>query len=232
MRKIYLLFLLSISFLNLNGQQKYQAPKLDNENSWSMILIPDPQTYLKFARYQPILDLMNAWIQESVDPLNIKMVLCTGDLVEHNDMPNPDGKNGDQPSKSQWEAVSRSFDKLNGRVPYLTATGNHDFGYKSAVVRRTFYDKYFPTDKNFLNQKLLREVGVDGDGHPSLTNAVYEMTSPHGQKLFMVLEFAPRDAVIEWAKKVVDQEKYKDHFVILLTHTYLNAKSETIETEG
>jgi hypothetical protein len=233
MRKIYLLLFLCLVVCQVNGQSTYQAPKLDNPDSWSMIMIPDPQSYVKFSRNQPLFELMTAWIQESVDALKINMVLCTGDLVEHNDMLNPDGKNGDQPSKSQWESVSRSFNRLDGRVPYLSATGNHDFGFKSAENRQTYYDHYFPVGKNFKSQQLLREVGVNGAGNPSLTNAAYEMTSPHGQKiLYLVLEFAPRDAIIEWARKVVNQEKYKDHYVILLTHTYLNAKSETIEKEG
>jgi len=233
-------YLLSVAFLCTaltavvaQNSQNYTPPALSSDKSWSMIMIPDPQTYNKFGRNQPLFELMTAWIAESVDHLNVKMVLCTGDIVECNNMPNPDGKNGDQPSKSQWEAAARSFARLDGRVPYLAATGNHDFGFQSAEIRHTFYDQYFPADKNFLNQKLLREAGVDGDGKPSLTNAVYEMVSPHGQKLlFLVLEFAPRDAIIEWAKKIVDQEKYKDHTVILLTHAYLNSKNEHIVSEG
>lgn len=227
----YLLF--SLFFVRVSAQQTYEPPQLTDKDAWSLVLVPDPQTYVKFSRNQPLLELMTAWISENTEKLNVQMVLCTGDLVEHNDMLNPDGRNGDQPSKSQWESVAEAFERLDGRVPYISGTGNHDFGFKSAENRQTFYDHYFPVDKNFQTQKLLREVGFNGDGNPSLTNAVYEQTSPHGQKLlFMVLEFAPRDAVLEWAKKVVDQEKYKDHFVILLTHSYLNSKSEHIETEG
>jgi hypothetical protein len=226
-------FLLLFLLTQVNAQKTYRAPELTTPGSWSMVLMPDPQSYVKFARNQPVLELMTAWIGENIDPLNIKMVLCTGDLVEQNDMPNPDWKNGDQPSKSQWESVSRAFGRLDGRVPYIAATGNHDFGFKSAENRQTQYDQFFPPDKNFLSQKLLREAGFNGDGNPSLTNAVYEFNSPLGQKmLFMVLEFAPRDGVLDWAKKVVAQEKYKEHFVILLTHSYLNSKSERIETEG
>ncbi|WP_223815918.1 hypothetical protein [Adhaeribacter rhizoryzae] len=83
------------------AQKKYVTPALSNSNSWSMILVPDPQTYVKFERNQPILELMTSWIKENVEPLNIKMVLCTGDLVEQNEMINPDGKAANQPSKLQ-----------------------------------------------------------------------------------------------------------------------------------
>lgn len=229
----HLLLLTLVIAAKAQNQQPYIAPALTDEKSWSMVLIPDPQSYNKFARNQPLFELMTAWVAENTEPLNVKMVLCTGDIVEHNKMPNPDGRNGDQPSKSQWESAARAFERLDGRVPYISATGNHDFGFKSAENRQTHYDQYFPPDKNFLSQKMLRDAGFDGDGNPSLTNATYELTSPYGQKLlFLVLEFAPRDAVLEWAKKIVGQEKYKDHFVILLTHSYLNSKSEHIENEG
>ncbi len=218
---------------SLQAQEAYSPPKLTNDKSWSMVMIPDPQTYGKFGRNQPVFELMTSWIAESIDPLNIDMVLCTGDLVEQNNMPNPGFSNGDQPSKSQWESVARAFGRLDGRVPYIAATGNHDFGLKSAESRHTFYDQYFPVDKNFRSQKLLREVGVNSEGMPTLANAAYELVSPHGQKmLYLVLEFAPRNAILDWALKVVNQEKYKDHFVILLTHTYINAQSEHIEKEG
>lgn len=237
--KVRLLFVLSLLLVGWSNttatyaQNTYEPPKLTDDKSWSLVLLPDPQTYVKFGRNQPIFELMTSWIAESIKPLNIGMVLCTGDLVEQNNLLNPKGHNGDQPSKAQWESIARGFGRLDGRVPYIAATGNHDFGYVSAETRHTFYDQYFPVDKNFRSQELLREVGVNAQGMPSLTNATYEVTSPHGQKiLYLVLEFAPRSAILEWALKTINQDKYKDHFVILLTHTYLNAQSQHIEKEG
>ena len=235
------LFLLKFTFafvglwmtLSVFGQNTYSPPRLSNPDSWSMVLIPDPQTYVKFSRNQPIFDLMIAWIQDNIDRLNIGLVLCTGDMVEQNHLLMPHGQNGDQPSKLQWEMVSKAFDKLNGRVPYMVTTGNHDFGILSAENRRTHFDEYFPVEKNFLNMKMIRDVGTDEWGVPTLTNATYEYVTPHGKKmLVLVLEFAPREAMIEWAQKVVAQEKYKDHEVIVLTHSYLDSESKHIVKEG
>lgn len=226
--------LLAVFFcFELKAQDAYQAPALDQENSWSLVLVPDTQTYVKFGRNQPILDLMTTWINDQIDPLNIKMVLQVGDLVEHNSNLNPDGKIGDQPGKSQWEAVSSALGKLDGRVPYIAATGNHDYGVRNVENRNTEYNKYFPIDKNFLTQKLLREAALNEHGMPTLTNAAYEFTAPDGKKfLVVVLEFAPRNAAVEWAIQVVNEEKYQDHIGILLTHSYLNYKGEHIETEN
>lgn len=217
----------------VDGQRKYEPPQLSSQDSWSMIIIPDPQTYVKFGRNQPLFELMTAWIDENIDHLNIKMVLCVGDLVEHNEMINPDGEFGNQPSKLQWESVSRSFERLDGKVPYITALGNHDYGYKSIENRKSNFNQYFPVDKNFQNRKILRDVALNAAGIPTLENASFEITSPHGRKmLFLSLEFAPRDTIVSWANTIVNSEKYKDHTVVLLTHSYLNANNDHIVKEN
>src|SRR5690606_26265606 len=117
------------------GQESYSPPKLSDPNSWSIILIPDTQSYVKFERNHGILETMTAWVRENIDPLNIKMVLCTGDLVEQNELLVPDNVNGNLPSRNQWRAVSHAFERLDGKVPYILAAGNHDFGYKSVENR-------------------------------------------------------------------------------------------------
>jgi hypothetical protein len=214
-------------------QQSYQAPALSTTEAWSMVLLPDPQTYSKFGRNQPVFELMTSWISENIQPLNIQMVLCTGDLVEHNEYINPDGVVANQPSKKQWESVSRAFGRLDGRVPYVTALGNHDYGYKSIENRTSHFNSYFPVDKNFKNQDILREVGMNAQGIPTLENAAFEFTSPHGRKILVLsLEFAPRDTTIDWAIGVVSQDKYKDHTVIVLTHSYMNSKNDHIVKEN
>ncbi len=233
--RLTVLFFAASLFFQVSAQQNtgFKEPALSIPGSWSVIMLPDPQTYVKFDYNQPLLELLTAWITRNQEKLNIQMVLCTGDMVEQNEMLNPDGIGGNQPSKSQWESAARAFCRLDGKIPYVLATGNHDYGYKSAENRQTNYDKYFPVDKNWLNQKLLRDVGVNSAGNPTLTNATYEFTSPQGKKfLILVLEFAPRNEILEWAKKTIGQEKYANHTVILLTHSYLNANSEHIEREG
>ncbi|HRQ50188.1 MAG TPA: hypothetical protein PLR74_06625, partial [Agriterribacter sp.] len=77
-----------VAILCLTGavaqQQKYTPPALSDPHSWSVIMLPDPQTYQKFERNQPLFELMTAWISENIDKLNIQLVVCTGDLVEQN----------------------------------------------------------------------------------------------------------------------------------------------------
>jgi calcineurin-like phosphoesterase family protein len=234
-RKCFLAFVtMSMLFVNAGfTQAKYLKPVLSNTDSWSMIMLPDPQTYVKFGRNQPILELMTAWVQENIDSLNIKLAVCTGDLVEQNEMITPDGLNGNQTSMAQWRSVAGAFGRLDGRIPYVVTAGNHDYGYSNVALRRSNLNKYFPADKNLLNQKILREVGLNAEGVPTLENAAYEFVSPKGRKFLIVsLEFAPRDTTLGWAKQVVSKPVYKNHTVIVLTHSYLNSKNERPETEN
>lgn len=232
--KCLLIFLSTLFITNaVKAQEDYIAPKLSNEASWSLILLPDPQTYMKFGRNQGIFELMTGWIEENINTLNIKMVLCTGDLVEQNELLVADDINGNKPSREQWLAISKAFEKLDGKVPYILAAGNHDFGYKNIENRKSNYDTYFPAHRNLLNKRLLKEVTYNIDGLPTIENAAFEFVSPHNRKfLFMNLEFAPREAVIAWAKDVVNTEKYSNHTVTVLTHSYLNSKNELIEKEN
>ena len=235
MRYIYCVFFVGLLLYAspAKAQEKYEAPHLSHPDSWTLIMLPDPQSYVKFGRNQGILEIMTAWISEHIDPLNIKMVLCTGDLVEQNELVVADHVNGNEPSRNQWLAVSKAFERLDGRVPYILAAGNHDFGYKNIEHRRSEYDTYFPAYRNLENVKRLIAVGKNFEGHPTLENAAFEFISPHNRKfLFMNLEFAPRDTIIHWANSVTHNPSYKNHTVAVLTHSYLNAKNEHIEKEN
>ena len=220
----------------LIGKNAFESPKLSNPDSWTMIMLPDPQAYITFDRNQPLFDLMITWIASHVDSLNINMVVCTGDLVNHNYYLNPDGINANQTSVQQWEAVSKSFERLDGIVPYALATGNHDYTSLPNRNRQTFFDDYFPSHRNRLNLRVLRDVGTDAEGYPTLANASYEIITPQKNKyLILVLEYAPCDITLAWAEKIIKQQKYIDHKVILLTHSYMydiNRKNERIVSES
>ena len=229
---VFLLFLYVHSGI-LAQPAEFSPPALSSAGAWTMVLFPDTQNYVKYERNQPLLDLMAGWVLENRRKLNIQLALHVGDLVEHNALLNPDGSSGDQPGKSQWEAIARSMGKFDAKLPFIAATGNHDYGVENIEYRRTEYERYFPVDKNFLTQQMLRDVAHEPDGTPALTNATYEFIAPDGRKfLVLVLEFAPREAVIEWARNTIDAERYRDHSVILLTHSYLNRSSQHIVSEN
>ncbi|QBQ42327.1 serine/threonine protein phosphatase [Sphingobacterium psychroaquaticum] len=232
MKNIKLTFLLLSLFWSLQGYAQYQKPTLTDKDSWSLVLLPDPQTYSRYHRNGGILNLMTSWIYENVEALNMQFVLCTGDLVEQNDFMNPQGNTGNMNSQQQWSFVRSAFSKFDNHVPYVLATGNHDYGYKSAEYRSTNYDKYFSVEQNSMNFRALREIGPALNGASTSVNALYEFKTPQNKNiLVMVLEFGPRDTVVNWAKDVLNNKKYVDKDVILLTHVFLNKNSNHIKTQ-
>jgi hypothetical protein len=215
------LIALSVFSTDLFAQKTFQ-PKLDNPNSWTLVFIPDIQNYSKYNRNQPILDLMLAWVEDHIDSLNIKMVMCPGDLVEYNDRL-VNTFDGDKSSKEQWEYVQREFDRFNGKVPTILSTGNHDYTYSPDGYKRySQYGKYITPDRNALNKKYICQTTLSPDGYTTMENSAFEIPMPDGKKyLFLSLEYAPRDTVVQWAKGVVNLPQYKDDRIILLTHSYL-----------
>lgn len=210
MKKTIILLVFSLlTAISVSSENVVEEPKLDNPNSYTVIVVPDTQGYSKNSVSQPICDMMMAWIAAHKKALNIQMVLHTGDLVEHDDRIIIDGYSGDQTSMSQWNFIANSFRKLDGVVPYLATLGNHDYTYcDTDGGKKTQYSKYFYTDKNPQNRKLLCQNMTDKDGNPTLENSMYEWISPNGKPyIFMQLEYGPRDTVLTWAKNILAMEK-------------------------
>lgn len=232
-RTVFFLFVLFSNVLSVIAQVYPVKPRLSDKQSFSMIVLPDPQSYIKFDANQPLFELQTAWIANNIDSLQIKSVLCTGDLVEQNDLRIPDGVNGNQTSEEQWKAVSRAFERLDNKVPYVVCTGNHDHGYRRAENRASRLPDYFPSERNASWRKSLVSVCNNYRGIPTLENAAYELlTDTWGRLLIVSLEFAPRDEALAWAKSLCANKKYKDHTVIVLTHSYLTAGGTRKEKEG
>ena len=212
----------------------YQPPKLSNPDSWTMVVIPDVQAYVEQPRNHGIVEIMNAWIVDSLDSLRIQQVLFTGDLVYRNDQRTP--RPGIEPlvSSEQWKAFSRMMERLDGRVPYILCTGNHDYGISLAQNRNSFFDDYFPTDRNPQTRKHLVSCNANAFGFTTLENAAYEFTAPapdNRKFLIISLQFAPTDSDLAWAKKLVDQPRFANHIGVILTHSYLRWTGERIDKE-
>lgn len=214
-----------------------EPPKLEDPEGFSVIVLGDPQSYVKFDINQPIFELETAWAAAQKDVLKVKTVICTGDLVEQNDLLMANGgtlyegrNNGNQTSRQQWESVSRAFRRLDHVYPYVVTTGNHDYGKESAENRNSEFSKYFYPERNPLLRKTLVATAANAFGIQSLENAAYEFSDKvWGDLLVVVLEFLPRDEVIDWAGKLISSERYAGHKVILLTHSFLDTKGDLIE---
>lgn len=244
MKRLLLLLVVSLMTTTIMAQSRKGVPQipiypqLQEQGSFSMILVPDPQSYTKFAANQPLFDLQTAWIAQNIDLLNIKAALFTGDMVEHTGKqiyaPLPNEYNGDQTGRQQWEAVSRALSRLDNRIPYVVAQGNHDIGHITATDRHTIMPEYIRPERNIKWEKTLVSTCANFEGVHTMENSAYEFDGGEkwGKLLIITFEFAPRDEAIEWAKQLTELEKYKNHKVIILTHSWLDTDGNRISKEG
>ncbi len=175
------------------------APE-DEDGSFSIIVLPDTQYMTK---YYPWMYLnVTEWIRDNQEELDIRFVLHEGDITNNNDRP-------------QWSNASKAMYALNDTVPYTLNTGNHDIGPGgNAADRTTYLNEYFPSGpiENWTSWGGAFEKGKQEN--------TYHLFSGGGRDwLVLALEFAPRDAVIEWANSVVSD--HPDRLVLVVTHNYL-----------
>lgn len=69
-----------LAFLQLRAQVNTNQQHLCNPNSFSIVLLGDPQNYVKYDYNQPVFELMTAWTAHHIDSLRVKAVLCTGEM--------------------------------------------------------------------------------------------------------------------------------------------------------
>ena len=235
MRKLlfFASWLLAIPFI-ISAQDRADQQHLTDPNSFSMILLGDPQGYTKYDINQPLFELCTAWIADNIDNLHIKAVLCTGDLVEQNENIVRNRNMLNQTSREMWEASSRAFERLDNKVPYIISTGNHEYGYQRSENGMTHFPEYFPFERNIAWRDICVSAFPNRSGIASLENAAFEFTDPNWGKLLVITsEFAPRDEVLDWAKELAAKSQYKEHKVIFMTHSFLQERTaERIKEES
>lgn len=202
---------------------------IGKDGGWTIAVIPDTQNYAKFLKNQKNFDVMTEWLRQHIEPWNIQAVLHEGDFVEQNDIQEGGGRGwGDQNSTSQWGSAQKAMATLYGEVPTILATGNHDYGVRNAENRETRFNNYFGLTDNKLTCDgtgggIWRSGCTNSYGAITLENAAYELTPPNSPKILILsLEWGPRREAVAWARSLLSETRYQDHFGILLTHAFLN----------
>ena len=193
-------------------------PSLDA--AWSMVVLPDTQNYVKSPVYKNLMVQMCEWIRDNRDPWKIQLVLHEGDIVNNNDYERRNSS--DESGSQQWQNARDALALLDGHVPYVLATGNHDFGTTNAQNRNTQINNYFHASDNPLVDPAQGGILRDTMQPGHLENACYELTAPDGRKLLIFsLEWGPRQQVVDWANEVAARPEYAGHTAVLLTHAYM-----------
>ena len=220
--------LLSLSLCLLTGiasamaQHRADPQKLDDPKSFTFVVFGDPQGYNKYDINQPLFELSTVWIADNVKTLHIRAVLFTGDLVEQNENSVPRPTMLNQTSKQQWEWASHCLKRLDNKVVYMSAAGNHEYGYVRGDEDFTHFGEYITAERNSLNAEHLVAAFPNRRGQQTLENAAWEFNEEHWGKLLVISsEWAPRDEALAWALNLCKSEKYRQHKVIYLTHSLL-----------
>lgn len=170
---------------------------------FSVVVLPDTQVYAK--EFPQIFKAQTDWIVRNRDYYNIRFVLHEGDVVDSG-----------AESVEEWEAAKEAIDQLDAAgIPTLIAIGNNDYDDLAQTRASTVFNQYFGVER------YAGEPWFGGAFEPDQADNVYALFDVGGQTyMVLVLEFGPRDAVVDWANEVVSA--HSDAKVIILTHSYLH----------
>lgn len=166
----------------------------------TLVVLPDTQFYA--CAYPEIFEQQTRWVVEQRRKRGIAMLLHTGDVVD-----------GD--TTMQWQVAARCMHGLDGKVPYLISTGNHDL----QATRSSLIGDYFDT-------RALRASELDFDVFdPARVDNSYAVVHLAGRDwLLLGLEFGPRDMIVTWADTVL--REHAELPAVLFTHAYLYSDGE------
>ena len=161
------------------------------------VIVPDTQNYYQQNKMTVFHDQMK-WIVDNKVSRNIFFMAHVGDVV-------------DQDQDAEYVAIKPEIYQLNGVIPYVFTTGNHDYTGAS-TLRNTKINNHLAFEDNPLN------VPLGGTYLPGESENNYiKLTAPDGRKILVVsLEFFPRTDRLAWANSIVKSNP--DYLAILNTH--------------
>lgn len=174
---------------------------------FKLALLPDTQTYTK--KFPQIANSQTEWL--AANPDGFAFVLQQGDITDWN-------------APEQWEIAQAAFSKLDGVLPFTFVPGNHDIGNNSDVRNTDLMNKYLPYEK-YSKTKTFGGVFENG----KMDNTYHIFKAGGLNWLIISLEFGPRNEVLDWANKIVEQ--HPRHKVIVNTHAYMYSNNKRM-TDG
>jgi len=178
---------------------------------------------------------MYQWVADNKDEMNIVYSLGLGDITDDNGAvkfsKDENGKwiKDDNGEYDEWDVAKDAVTRMNGIIPYSLVRGNHDIMNSRDTFNQTFGDvEVFISQFNGTNGGKYTDTGVKDPITSAVTSYANTWTTfsvnVDGENidyLFLNLDFGFDDNVLAWAAEVISQERFKDHRVILSTHTYL-----------
>ncbi len=223
----------NLEYMRFWLSKKEVKPVTDYE--YSFAVIGDTQTMCE--KDPEAMESIYDWLVANKDSQKISYVIGLGDIT-------------DDSTDTEWQRANKFISKLNGKIPYALVRGNHDdWDDFNRNLHNGFYEKTVNgmmksgtislTDKNqpglvkttqngktvYLTKEGDTPKGgkVKGD----LTNSYRYFNIQGTDYLIMTLDFAPTEATLDWANKVI--KSHPDHKVIVATHAYMYRDGTTID---
>lgn len=163
----------------------------DDDDTFTIVWLSDTQD-MSYHGYDHAMQKMGIWIIDQKEKLDIKYIVQTGDMVD----------NG--ASHTQWEQFDEMYYEFKGKIPYISAAGNHEVkknGYLDYCMRPEI--RTIPRDKSFFR------------GQCSFCTLVVNDT----KLIIIAIGFGVDQDAIKWVNTVLKLNK--DYSAILLIHDYL-----------
>ena len=179
-----------------------------NEN-FTFIALPDTQNYTSISSPTDLYTRQTQWIVDNKDTMNIKFVTHLGDIVNS------------PSSQSQWTRATDAMNRMNTRMPYGTAPGNHDLasGDTNYLVRFGPNPTHSSSVGRWINPANSQTYewyrGASPRGYSS-----YQIVRVNGRDYgFMHLDMDTPDQDMAWANSVLAANPKVPTMVS--THNYL-----------
>ncbi len=189
-----LLFFLVITLQACNEENPITSSNEEDEQE-CVVIVPDIQYYTNSEERIKYLDAIVDYCKERQDV--ISFLLQTGDITNNNQL-------------WQWNNSYRHFfSQLPKSFPVISCLGNHDYGENGLSNER--------------QSNVPAELTPDMDAVMPMSkwdNYLRYVTLENKTLAILSLEFAPRNAVLEWADSIIKQNANIPIFI--LTHAFLN----------
>lgn len=192
---------------------------------WRIAVLPDTQKYTVGTQgahmpgvypstfglhFQSQLDLLAA-VHDVVD---IVFVLHEGDIVESQYL--FDATDNPDPAVNEWAFARAEMEKLDGKVDWCAAAGNHDFSYPGLPSDLTPDAAEYVA--HFGPSAYAGQSSYVGSSASGLSHAHAFQGGPF-EFLSLVVPFEANDAELAWAQTMLDL--HPCHPAIVTTHAYL-----------
>ena len=183
-------------------------PKI-REGTTTIVVLPDTENYA--YKYPDMFVAQTKWIAEETVNRNIAYVIHLGDITQHN-------------NDAQWTVARKSFDLIEGKVPYALVPGNDDYDDLADNDWQRLRDSSL-INRYFDPGKISKWPTFGGFCQPGRLENTYHLFRMHDRDwMILCLEFGPRDEVVRWADMILS--KLHDRRTIVVTHAYLYRNNE------